>query len=63
MAGSLPTGRQEGAQYERNFLPGKPRYACPVLTGWARSFTGHTPPTIVTTAIGSSGSIGAGTNG
>jgi len=60
-AGFLPTGRQEGAQYERNFLGSRPARhsvigrlfdklravssverpcrACPVLTGWAGSFT------------------------
>jgi hypothetical protein len=42
LAGSLPTGRQEGAQLKQYFFarypfatmcPGKPRRACPVLTG------------------------------
>jgi hypothetical protein len=33
----LPAGihKQEGTPYERNFLPGKSRLACPVLTRWA----------------------------
>jgi hypothetical protein len=68
-AGTLPTGRKEGAPYGGNFLcshsarhyvPGKlfddlravspakrgierPRRACPVLTGWAGSFTPAMP--------------------
>ena len=44
LAGTCPVPpkrnmRGRGAQYERNFLSGKPRRACPVLTGWAGSFT------------------------
>jgi hypothetical protein len=39
----LPAGRQvggvKGHNIKRNYLAGKPRRACPVLTGWAGSFT------------------------
>jgi len=42
-----PVGGVEGHNIKRDYLAGKPRRACPVLTGWAGSFNGFIIPVII----------------